>query len=225
MVGLYVVAGIFAALVLALCVRVCLLVRYDETLRSVKLSWLFLRFTLYPKKEKPQKPKKPKEKSTEKKKDKPKGKTNLLKPYTDKEGISGVLFLLQQTADALGGTLRGLRKGLCIHNLQVYAGITAESGDAAETAILYGRACAVIYSLVGGIITAVRTYRYDVDVNPDYLARKSRAELYTTVSLRSIRILWELILLAARLLLRVGLPIFKASKQQEAEHKENGEAT
>ncbi|MDR1409451.1 MAG: DUF2953 domain-containing protein [Oscillospiraceae bacterium] len=209
--GWCIVAGIFVALVLLLCVRARFKVHYDETLCSVKLGWFFFSVTLYPKKEKPKKKAKRKTKTD---KDKPKEKSGLFRPYMNQEGIAGAFAILRQALDALGGTLRGLRKDLLIHNLQVYVDVASASGDAADTAILYGKACAVLYPLVNGIITAVRTGRYDVIVNPDYLASSSRAELYATVSLRPIRVLWELILFAVRLLWCVGLPIFKAEKRR-----------
>ena len=214
MTAFYIIAGIIAAIILPLCVRLRLSVVYEEKLRSVKVGWLFFSFTLYPKKEKPEKDKKTKKKnSSEKKEENSKStpKPNILTPYMEQEGISGILHLLGQTLDALGGLLCGLRKGFVIHRLEVYATVTSD--DAAETAILYGKACAVIYPLVNGIITAVRTVKYSVDVTADYIAQKTRADLYATLSLRPIRVIGEVFVLAFRLLKRIGLPIFRASKK------------
>jgi hypothetical protein len=219
---LTIIGGLLALLTAALCVRVRLQVVYEETLRRVSLRYLFLQFALYPEKKKPKKKKAPKEekKSPKEKKsdgeDKPaEKKPGFFQPYWDKEGVAGVVYLLRQTLDALGGTLRGLVRGLCIHNLEVYADITAPSGDAADTALLYGRVCAVLYPVIGGLISTVRTVRYDVALAPEYLAKKSRAQVYATVSLRPIRVLGELLKLLARLLWRVVWPIFKTKQRAE----------
>ncbi|MDR1806148.1 MAG: DUF2953 domain-containing protein [Clostridium sp.] len=212
---------VLAALILPLCVRVRLVVDYDESLRSLKLRYLFLSFRLYPQKEKPPKKEKPKKKTSAKKQKKKEEteekKPNMLAPFLKQEGIGGIVELLKSALAALGGTLNGLRKGLLLHELRVYASVTAKSGEAADTAILYGKACAVLYPLVNGLMSLVKTRRYDVDVSADYLARETRAQLFVNASLRPIRVLGELILLALRLLKNVLLPIIKANNSQDTE--------
>ncbi|MCL2022905.1 MAG: hypothetical protein FWG82_00855 [Oscillospiraceae bacterium] len=216
MTALYIIVGILAAIVLPLCVRVCLKVVYEENLRHIHLKWLFLCFTLYPQKEgKPDKSKKINPKKGEKQgKKKQEEKPNILASYYEKEGVSGIIYLLQDALNAIGGFLLGLKRGLLIHRLEIY--VVYSDGDAAQTAVNYGKLCGVIYPAVNAIITSVRTVKYNVDLSADYLAQSTRADLYVTVSLRPIRVIGELLLLIVRLLWRVGKPIFMANRAANA---------
>ena len=76
MTALYIILGIIAFFIIVLSIPVVLDLEYTDAVRC-KVSWLFLKFTLYPFPEKKKKEKKPKE---EKKEEKPEEKKEE-KPY------------------------------------------------------------------------------------------------------------------------------------------------
>ena len=74
--------------------------------------------------------------------------------------------LLQEVASLLTGTLKRLSSHIRVHvlSLQVQVG----KKDAAETALVYGKACSVVYPAVGTIAGLTRCRKYAVEVFPDF---------------------------------------------------------
>jgi len=225
----YILLGFAALIVGLLCVRIRAVIDYDESLR-VEASYLFLKFQLYPAPEKkPKKPKPEKEEPEEKKKKEPKPKEpggNILARFYKNQGLGGVLELLGAVKDALGGMLGRMWRTIVIHDLYLDISVTDE--DAAATAIKYGRVCAVVYPCMGKICSGMRVRRYDLDVQPDYLALQDKAALYCTLSVRPIDMTNAMVILAAQFAWKVLLKLYKGAKssedkapKQQAEQKEN----
>ena len=107
MTALYIILGIIAFFVIVLSIPVVLDLEYTDAVRC-KVSWLFLKFDLYPFPEKKKKEEKPKEekkeeKPEEKKEEKPKPKKeNFLKTFYNNQGLAGVIELLNNCGPVTG---------------------------------------------------------------------------------------------------------------------------
>ena len=177
----WVLLGLLALILLALCVKVHMQIEYSSENTSAVLKWLFLKFKLYPKEKK-----KPKEESSEseeekeeeKKEEKPKEKSSLLKTLYDAEGIDGLIAILQKVLSYTRTFFGNLIHGFVIDEL--YLDVRCTRSDAAATAIFYGEVCAVLFPLLGALAAKCRLKKYDVNVYPDFIARFSDVTMYTS---------------------------------------------
>lgn len=171
MIALYIILGILLLIFLILLIPVEIIAHYGDDL-TLTLKVLFYRKVLLPQPEKPEKPKmekkekKPEDKPKEKKepKEEKEKKSSYLTKLREKKGLSGVLSLLTGLAKIAGSTLKGLFSHLVIRRLDV--GIALSSGDAASTAINYGRLCAVVYPAVDVIVSSTVCRDYRVSLEP-----------------------------------------------------------
>lgn len=173
MTALYITIGavLFVSLLLTLVflIKLRFFASYNENL-TLELKVLFFRYTLVPfeKKEKKKKKRKVKkkrksDKKTEKKKEK---KQSVLKKYTDKHGVDGLVSIISELASLVGTTLKGLFEHIVIEKLDVDIIIRGE--DAADTAIKYGKICGVFYSAVALILETARFDDYNLNLTPDF---------------------------------------------------------
>lgn len=189
----WVLLGLLALIVLALCVRVRLQIEYSSENTSVVLGWLFLHFKLYPMSKK----KKDKEKDETKKEEEPKEETqdnsdkepkkkqdSFLKTLYDAEGVDGLISILQRIVSYTKTFLGNLLHGVVVDEL--YVNVRCTRSDAAQTAIYYGEVCAVLFPLLGSLISRCRTKKYDVNVYPDYIARFSDASFISSIHITPV---------------------------------------
>ncbi|HZJ78598.1 MAG TPA: DUF2953 domain-containing protein, partial [Clostridia bacterium] len=98
----------------------------------------------------------------------------------------------------------------------LYVNITVSKGDAAQTAIEYGKICSQVFPAMGFICSNMKVKKYDLNISPDYLANKSKAKLYAYLSVVPIAITNAAVVLAVKLLFNVLLKIlFKNMKSQK----------
>jgi len=206
LIALYIILGIIAAVTLLFCVKITAELIYDETARFT-VRVLFWEFPVYPegpkKKKKPKKEKKPKEEKEKPKKEKPAAKSdeppkeNIVRKFCRNQGFDGVVEFLSDILRALNGFLRDVFiRGFVIEKLIVR--LVVAKGDAAKTAMAYGRTCAAVFPALGYICQTMRVRKYGADINADYLAEKSAASLNLTVSTRPIRITNAIVVLAVK---------------------------
>ena len=183
MTALIIILGIIALFIAILSIPVILDLEYTDAVRC-KISWLFLNFTIYPLPEKKKKEEKQekdnKEEKPEKKKDeKPKQKKeNILKTFYNNQGLSGVIELLNNCVSALKRfSLRFIRRAVIIKKLNLDIRIT--EGDAAATAIKYGKVCSALYPSLGFIYSNMKVKDYKVNVLADYCGEKTSVSLVT----------------------------------------------
>lgn len=184
----WVLLGILALIVLALCVKVRFRIEYSSENTSVLLKWLFLKIRLYPtngkgKKKKEKTPEPPKEDNTkpenteEADTQKPKEKNDLLQTLYNAEGIDGLISILQSVLGYTKTFFGNMIHGFVIDEL--YLDVRCTRSDAAETAIYYGEVCAVLFPLLGALAAKCRMKKYDFNIYPDYIARFSEASFVT----------------------------------------------
>lgn len=181
MTALYIILGIIAFFIIVLSIPVVLDLEYTDAVRC-KVSWLFLKFTLYPFPEKKKKEKKPKEetkeeKPEEKKEEKPK-KENFLKTFYNNQGLSGVIELINNCVGVLKRfSVRFIKRAVIIKKFHLDIHITED--DAAATAIKYGKVCAALYPSLGFICSNMKVKDYKVNVFADYCGEKTTVSFVT----------------------------------------------
>lgn len=220
MIGLYIFLGIIGFIILVLSIRITINGEFfDEFKLNVK--WLFLKIDIFPakKKDKPKKEKAPKEK-----KEKPadekvteetptEKKENIFVKFYNNQGFDGVIQLINNVGKALGKLMHSFKKHIVLRELYLWMTVTGGC-DAAETALEYGRVCQKVFPAMSFICTNLTVKKYDVEIEPDFLGNKNKAEFAFSVSVRPIFILNALIVLVFRLLIKVVLKFLMGIKDK-----------
>lgn len=217
MTALYIILGIIAFFVILLSIKFTVTVHYENDV-AVSVKWLFLKFDILPKKEKEKKPKKEKKKKEEKPKEesevipepKKKKKDNMFVRFYNNRGVSGVVQLLKDAAKALGGMFKRIGRAFLFEELIISLKVGA--GDSAETAIKYGKTCSAAFPAMGLIVNTMRVKKYNLEINPDFIYGKNEARLHTKISVRPIKLINAVIVLAFELLFKVVIKLLKHSK-------------
>lgn len=204
MLALYIILGILLLIFLILLIPVHVFADYSEEI-ALYLKVLFVKIKLLPKKEKPEKKKpqkeeKKEEKPKEKKPEEKKKKQSYFSKLKEKKGLSGLISLLTSVAKIAGGALKDVFSHVVIHKFDI--GIALSSGDAASTAVTYGKLCAVVYPSVN-VITAVTVCKdYNVSIEPVFDDEK-KTEVYMSVHahLRLIFVVFAALKAAFKLLI------------------------
>lgn len=212
MIFLYILLGILALLILLLSVKVRIDAEYIDSFQ-VKLRWLFLSLPIYPmqkkekkpKKEKPKKEEPPKEQTEAPKEKKP----NPFKTFYDNQGFAGVMQLVRDSADAVGGLMKSVKNHLIIDELFLWI-VISHNHDAAQTALEYGEACQDVYPAMGFICSNLKVKKYDVEIEPDFIGTFSSAQFAFALSVRPIFLLNAGLVLAVKLLFKVVLKLLRA---------------
>ena len=224
MTALYIILGIIAFFVILLSVKVAVTVHYEDDV-AVSVKWLFLKFNILPKAEKEDKPEKKKEKK--KKEEKPKEesevihepkkkkKDNMFVRFYRNRGVEGVVQLLKDAANAVGGMFKRIGRAFLFEELII--SLTVGAGDSAETAIKYGKTCSVAFPAMGLIVDTMRVKKYNIEINPDFIYGKNVAKLHTQISVRPIRLINAVIIVAFELLFKVVLKLLRHSKAPKAQ--------
>lgn len=144
-------------------------------------------------------------KKQEPKKAKSKGKKakNPFMIFYENTGIDGVIDILHRTMDALGGLFRGLLRHFVVREL--YIDLTVTGGDAAATAIRYGKVCEKAFPLLGFICANMKVLQYDMEINPDFLGGNDKAAYHLVFSMKPLIVLGIALLAVLRLAVHVLL--------------------
>ena len=224
MTALYVILGIIAFFVIILSVKVKVTIHYEDDI-ALSVGWLFLKFNILPKKDKPEKPKKEKKKKEKKEKPKdnsevvpePKKKKqdNMFVRFYRNRGVNGVVQLLKDAANAIGGMFGRIGRAFLFEEL--FISLTVGAGDSAETAIKYGKVCAGAFPAMGLLVNKMRIRKYNLEINPDFIYGKTEARLHTKISFRPISFINAVIIVAFELLFKVVIKLLKHSKAPKSD--------
>ncbi|MBQ2847959.1 MAG: DUF2953 domain-containing protein [Clostridia bacterium] len=222
MTALYIILGIIAFFILLLSVKVVITVHYEDDV-ELSVGWLFLKFKVLPSHEKEEKPKKdkkpkkekPKEQSEIIKEPKKKKQDNMFVRFYRNRGVAGVVQLLKDAAKAVGGMFKRIGRAFLFEEL--YISMTVGKGDSAETAIKYGETCSAAFPAMGLIVSTMRVKKYNLEINPDFIYGKSSARLHTKASVRPIKLINAVIIVAFELLFKVVIKLLKHSKAPKPE--------
>ena len=181
MLWLYILLGIVLFIALVMFIPITLRASYKEEFWcAVYIGFVKLQLV-------PAKPKKenPKEQTTEKgrkkKAKKQTQKTKQPKKATEKKpslikkyGIEWLLNLIKKVAELAVSALQDFFSHILVKKLSL--SISVAGDDAADTAIKYGKYCAVVYPAVGTIVRVVKCKGYGVDINPNF-SEKAETEI------------------------------------------------
>jgi len=223
MTALYIILGIVLFLVAVLSIPVVLDMEYGDVFK-LRVSWLFVKFNILPKDESEKKPKKEKKPKAEKPQaekaptetsvtDAPK-KDNPIKIFYEDQGVLGIVELINNVASYLGKFSKGFLKSIYIKKLRIRIWVT--EGDAAQTAIKYGKFCQMIYPPLGFICSSCHVKDYDVNIWAEYCGDKTKGEFETKVALIPRSVINAGIAFVFRLVVRLVkalLVYFKAKKK------------
>ena len=190
MTALYIILGVVLFFIAVLSIPVVLDMEYGDVFK-LRVSWLFVKFNILPKdesKKKPKKEKKPKAEKPQAEKaptetsvtDAPK-KDNPIKIFYEDQGVLGIVELINNVASYLGKFSKGFLKSIYIKKLRIRIWVT--EGDAAQTAIKYGKFCQMIYPPLGFICSSCHVKDYDVNIWAEYCGDKTKGEFETKVAL------------------------------------------
>ena len=225
---LTVILCIIAFIVLILSLPLKVSVGYDDKI-SLSIKYLFIKLNILPTDpNKPKKEKKPKEKKEEppkeeKEEEKPKEKKpNPILEMVKANGYDGmmeVLGNLGRVFKIFGGKLL---KSIIFN--EAYINISVGTGDAASTAIKYGKTCQKVYHVMGFICSNNVVKKYDVNVEADFLANNTEGEFFFEMNICLRKIINSAIGLVVRLIFNVVLKFLKGGKvkkDKKTEEKNN----
>lgn len=212
---LCVLFGIIAFFVLVLSVPVKISLAFDNKIH-LTVKYLFLKINILPtgpKKEKAPKPKKePKPKPEKPKDETPKEKKpNPILEMVKANGYDGMMLVIKNLGSVLATYGGKIFKSIVFDEIDVY--ICVGTGDAAATAIKYGETCQKVYPVFGFICSNNLVKKYDILVEPDFLANKTENELYIDMSLTIRKIINATIAMVFRLIFKVGLKFITGAKK------------
>lgn len=190
MLALYIITGVLLLLFLLTLFNIYIYADYNNEL-FLSLKVAFIKIKLLP--QKPKKKVQPKKKTKPKtKKKKPekkeKQKSFDLKKYVKQKGISGILNIVKSISKLVSGTLKDLFSKITVTELMI--DIKVAGDDAGDSAVKYGRVCAVLFPALKLITDVVRVVRYEVNVNPDFSDEpENLAKAKVTAKIRIISIL------------------------------------
>ena len=212
---LCVILGIIAFFVLVLSVPVKISLAFDNKIH-LTIKYLFIKINILPlgpKKEKAPKPKKePKPKPKKPKDETPKEKKpNPILEMVKANGYDGMMLVIKNLGSVLGTYGGKIFKSIVFDEIDVY--ISVGTGDAASTAIKYGETCQKVYPVFGFICSNNLVKKYDILVEPDFLANKTENELFIDMSLTIRKIINATIAMVFRLIFKVGLKFILGAKK------------
>lgn len=171
MLWLYILLGIALFVALVMFIPITLRASYKEKFWcAVYIGFVKLQLVpAKPKKEKKKKVKKQTPKTEQSKKPTEK-KPSLIKKY----GIEWLLNLIKRVAELAVSALQDFFSHILVKKFSL--SISVAGDDAADTAIKYGKYCAVVYPAVGTIVRVVKCKGYGVDINPNF-SEKAETEI------------------------------------------------
>ncbi len=197
MTALYILLGIVGLLLLVLLFPVSLRASFSGEF-TVRLRVLGIPFTLYPLREK--KPARPAKSARQKRKKK--AAKAQKKPSEEKlsasigrmlkeDGVGAVLHYLKEMAALLGTAVRRILAALTIDRLELHMVLAGE--DAAQTAILHGTACSVVFPALALLQANVRVRSREVQVVPDFVQGERRVAFDVRLHACPLRLLWAVL--------------------------------
>lgn len=189
MIFLYILLAILLILGLISIIPIGIEAQYKNKLDCLlKIGFVKIRLFSDTKKSKKKK-KKTETKPAPKKKSEPKKQeTFSIKKFFKQNGVSGLMRILKKIASMAKGALKDVFAHIIIRELSV--DVTIGGDDAAETAVSYGKACAVVYPAVSLITQICRYKSLKVLVSPDFTdGSKSKANCKV---IADIKVFWLL---------------------------------
>lgn len=227
---LCVILGIIGLIVLLLSIPVKVSLAFDNKI-YLSVKYLFIKLDILPvDPNKPKKPAKPKKEpepkpEEEKKEETPKEKKpNPILEMVKANGYDGMMLVIKNLGRVLGLYGGKLFKSIVFDEINVY--ISVGTGDAASTAIRYGETCQKVYPVLGFICSNNIVKKYDILVEPDFLANKTENELFIDFSVTIRKIINATLGMVFRLIFNVVVKFILGAKKgsENAQSKDTDSA-
>ena len=212
---------LFFVSVLSVPVRVTL--AYDDKIR-LSVRYLFVRLDILPagpKKEKkpkaPKEPKPPKEPKDEKEAPKEK-KPNPIIEMIKANGHDGMITVITNLGSVLSTYGGKLFRSIVFDRLDL--DISVGTGDSAATAIKYGQVCQKVFPVMGFICSNNLVRKYDINVEPDFLANKTEGKFYCEMKICIRKIINSTVGMVVRLIFKVVLKFLSGAKKNNKNNEE-----
>lgn len=162
MIALWIVLGLLALTLVLLLIPAGLSLGYHGGDFTAEGKWLFLRFTLYPLPEKAEAEKTEKQEKQTGEKKPPKEKSAEPRPFMD------WLCLINDLLPTLHTALRKTLGAITLKRCRITMTVAAEEAD--QTAIRYGRANALLYTIYAFLSRHIHVKEFKVEILQDYLS-------------------------------------------------------
>lgn len=221
---LCIVAGLVALFVIVLSIPLKVSLGYSDKIQ-LSVKYLFLKFNILPtdpnKKKKPNKPKKEKPPKEPKADEPPKEKKpNPILEMVKANGYDGMMSVISNLGRVLGIYGGKIFKSIVFEEIDLY--IRVGTGDSAATAIKYGKTCQQVYPVFGFICSNNLVRKYDINVEPDFLANKTEGEFFFDMNITLRKIINATIAMVFRLIFGVVLKFVKGGmKKKTVEQPQN----
>lgn len=219
---LCVVAGIIAFFILVLSIPVKISIGYDDKIR-LSIKYLFIKLDILPsapkkKKVKPPKEKKPKEEKLKDAAPKEK-KPNPILEMVKANGYDGMMTVITNLGKILGSYGGKIFKSVKFDRIDLH--ISVGTGDSAATAIKYGQTCQKVYPVMGFICANNLVRKYDILVEPDFLANTTEGEFYCDLNLCVRKVINATLAMVVRLVFGVVIKFLQAGKAKPNQASDN----
>lgn len=221
---LCVLAGIIAFFILILSIPLKVSIGYDDKIR-LSIKYLFIKINVLPlgpkkAKEKPPKEKKPKEEKPKEEKPKEK-KPNPILEMVKANGYDGMMLVITNLGKILGSYGGKIFKSITFDRIDLH--ISVGTGDSAATALKYGKTCQQVYPVMGFICSNNLVRKYDIMVEPDFLANSTQGEFFCDMNICLRKIINATLSMVIKLIFGVVVKFVKGgtSKPKEAQNNIN----
>lgn len=215
---LCVLAGIILFFILVLSIPFKVSLAYEDKIH-LSLKYLFIKLDILPidpnkpKKEKKAKEEKPKEEKPKDEKPKGEKKPSPIMEMVKANGYDGMMTVIGNLFKVLGIYGGKIFKSIKFDEIDLY--IKVGTGDAASTAIKYGQTCQKVYPVFGFICSNNVVKKYDVSVEPDFLANTSEGELFLDMSITLRKIINATFAMVFRLIFKVAVKFFVGGSKKK----------
>lgn len=219
---LTVIFSIIALFVIILSIPLKVALGYDDKI-SLDIRYLFVKLKILPTDpNKPKKEKTPKEKKPEepKKEEAPKEKKpNPIVEMAKANGFDGMMEVLGNLGNVLKIFGGKLLRSIVFNKADI--NITVGTGDAASTAMKYGKTCQKIYPIMGFLCSNNVVKHHNINISADFLANDTKGNFYFEMNICLRKIINSAIGLVVRLIFDVVLKFLKNGKKKKSPQTEN----
>lgn len=219
---LTVIFSIIALFVIILSIPLKVALGYDDKI-SLDIRYLFVKLKILPTDpNKPKKEKAPKEKKPEepKKEEAPKEKKpNPIVEMAKANGFDGMMEVLGNLGNVLKIFGGKLLRSIVFNKADI--NITVGTGDAASTALKYGKTCQKIYPIMGFLCSNNVVKHHNINISADFLANDTKGNFYFEMNICLRKIINSAIGLVVRLIFDVVLKFLKNGKKKKSPQTEN----
>ena len=205
---LTVIFSIIALFVIILSIPLKVALGYDDKI-SLDIRYLFVKLKILPTDpNKPKKEKAPKEK-----------KPNPIVEMAKANGFDGMMEVLGNLGNVLKIFGGKLLRSIVFNKADI--NITVGTGDAASTAMKYGKTCQKIYPIMGFLCSNNVVKHHNINISADFLANDTKGNFYFEMNICLRKIINSAIGLVVRLIFDVVLKFLKNGKKKKSPQTEN----